>query len=90
MESIQCSTALAITGAIRGTSREKLYQELGLDQSAKEDDIENSATFSKYFPALAKHVIQETNNTIPHFGAKHNSFRNHFFRQLSLNVITMT
>ena len=28
MESIQYNAALAITGAIRGTSREKLYQEL--------------------------------------------------------------
>ena len=47
MESIQYNAALAITGAIRGTSREKLYQELGLD-SLKDDGIENSATSSKY------------------------------------------
>ena len=33
MESIQYNTALAITGAIRGSSREKLYQELGLEFS---------------------------------------------------------
>ena len=31
MESIQCNACLAITGAIRGTSREKIYQELGLE-----------------------------------------------------------
>ena len=31
LESIQYNAALAITGAIRGTSREKLYQELGLE-----------------------------------------------------------
>ena len=31
MESIQYSACLAITGAIRGTSREKIYQELGLN-----------------------------------------------------------
>ena len=31
MESIQYNAELAITGAIRGTSREKLYQELGLE-----------------------------------------------------------
>ena len=30
LESIQYNAALAITGAIRGSSREKLYQELGL------------------------------------------------------------
>ena len=31
MEIIQYNAALAITGTIRGTSREKLYQELGLE-----------------------------------------------------------
>ena len=31
LESIQYNAALAITGAIRGTSRERLYQELGLE-----------------------------------------------------------
>ena len=31
METIQYNAALAVTGAIRGSSREKLYQELGLE-----------------------------------------------------------
>ena len=31
IESIQYNTCLAITGAIRGTSREQIYQELGLE-----------------------------------------------------------
>ena len=31
LESIQYNTALALTGAIRGSSREKLYQKLGLE-----------------------------------------------------------
>ena len=31
MELIQYNAALAIAGAMRGTSREKLYQELGLE-----------------------------------------------------------
>ena len=31
IESVQYNASLAITGAIRGTSREKLYQELGLE-----------------------------------------------------------
>ena len=30
-ESVQCNAALAMTGAIRGTNTEKLYQELGLE-----------------------------------------------------------
>ena len=35
MESIQYNAALAITGAIRGTSRQKLYQELGIESLSK-------------------------------------------------------
>ena len=31
LESVQCKVALAITGAIQGTSHEKIYQELGLE-----------------------------------------------------------
>ena len=31
LESIQYNACLVITGAIRGTSREKIYQELGLE-----------------------------------------------------------
>ena len=31
LESIQYNACLAITGAMRGTSKEKLYQELGLE-----------------------------------------------------------
>ena len=31
IESVQCNASLAITGAIRGTCQEKLYQELGLE-----------------------------------------------------------
>ena len=31
LESIQYNACLAITGAIRGTSTEKIYQELGLE-----------------------------------------------------------
>ena len=31
IERIQCNAALAITGAIRGTSQTKLYNELGLE-----------------------------------------------------------
>ena len=31
IESIQYNAALAITGAIRGTSKEKIYQELGFE-----------------------------------------------------------
>ena len=35
LESIKYNEALAITGAIRGSSREKLYQELGFESLQK-------------------------------------------------------
>ena len=36
METIQYNAALAITGEIRGSSREKFYQELGLETLQKQ------------------------------------------------------
>ena len=36
---MQQKAALAITGAIQGTSREKIYQELGLDYLSQEDGM---------------------------------------------------
>ena len=35
LESLQCNAALAITGAIRDASKEKLYNELGLESLHK-------------------------------------------------------
>ena len=35
LESLQYNAALAITGVIRGTSKEKLYNELGLESLQK-------------------------------------------------------
>ena len=71
MELLQYNAALAITGAIRRTSREKLYQELGLESLHKNRWCINLCYFFKIFkvqspeclfriiPTLAKHIIQE-------------------------------
>ena len=48
MKSRSITLHYSITGAIRGTFKEKLYQELGLEPSVKDDGIENFVTFSKY------------------------------------------
>ena len=49
IESLQYNTALAITSAIRGTLREKIYQELGLESPFKKDaGIENCLFFKVY------------------------------------------
>ena len=72
MESIQYSAALAITGAIRGTSREKPYQDLGLKVNLR-------SISSKYFLALAKHIIQELTIRFPSSVVNINFFINSFF-----------
>ena len=46
-ESIQYNAALAITGAIRGTSREKLYHEFGLESLVSRRCIVNFVAFIK-------------------------------------------
>ena len=48
IESIQYNAAIAITGATRGTSSEKLYQELGLESLSPEDGLGNFSYSTKY------------------------------------------
>ena len=49
IESIQYNAALAITGTIRGTSREKLYQELGLEYLSSRRWFRRLSIFYKIF-----------------------------------------
>ena len=46
LDSIQYNAALAITGAMRGTSKEKLYNRLGLETLGKKDSTGNCIAFS--------------------------------------------
>ena len=45
LESIQYNASLALTGALRGTSKEKICQELGLESLQDDADVENFAFF---------------------------------------------
>ena len=47
LESIQYNAALAITGSVRGTSREKIYSELGVE-SLDDFGTEHYLFFIKY------------------------------------------
>ena len=47
LESVQYNAALAITGAIRGSSREKPYQELGLESLKLQRWYRKLCLFSK-------------------------------------------
>ena len=91
MESIQYNACLAITGAIRGTSREKIYQELGLESLQLRRWYRKLCLFYKVFknehPKYLFHLIPvrctsyatRTGSNIPLIKTKHNFFKNYFF-----------
>ena len=81
MESIIHNAALAITGTSIGTSREKLYQELGLESLLKRRWYRKLCYFFKIFkgqppeslfrfrilPSVSRAYNTRTNNNIPFF-----------------------
>ena len=91
IEKAQYDAALAITGAIRGTSREKLYAELGIESLKFRRWLRKLACFYKIqSTGLPKYLIQltSTNNhsytlwkplNVPHYYCRTNSFKNLFF-----------
>ena len=90
LESIQYNTCLAITGAIRGTSREKLYQELGLESLQLirwcrklclfYDIIKNQNPQHFFNQTIARHWLYTTRNVSkPFFNPRHSFFKNSFF-----------
>ena len=97
LESIQYNACLALSGAIRGSSREKLYHELGLESLQRRRWYRKLSLFYKIFkenkPVYLFNLIPtkfsnyNTSNTdkITLFCTKHNFFKNSFFHPLSLN-----
>ena len=91
LESIQYNSTLAITGAIRGASTEKLYNELGLETLEKRRWYRKLCCFYKvyksHFPKYLFNIIPVTvsryntknTNNIPQIKVKHYFFRNSFF-----------
>ena len=91
MESIQYNACLAITGAIRGTSREKIYQESGLESLQLRRWYRKLCLFSKVFknehpkylfnliPVRSTPYATRTVGNIPLIKTKHNFFKNYFF-----------
>ena len=90
LEFIQYNVALAITSAIRGKSKEKLYNEVGLETFEKRRWYRKICCFSKIFRyKYPKHLFNiiptsvgtcNTRNTyIPLFKVKHSFFQNFFF-----------
>jgi len=91
LEAIQYNASLAITGAIRGTSREKLYQELGLESLKKRRWYRKLTTLYKIItdqsppylfnliPVHNSHYNTRSADDIPPFKTKHDFFKSSFF-----------
>ena len=91
IESLQYNAALAITDAIRGTSREKIYQELGLESLQQRRWYRKLCLFFKvYKNQCSKYLFDiipqsncpyRTRNAlnIPHINVKHQFFKNSYF-----------
>ena len=91
IESIQYNAALAITGAIRGTSKEKLYHELGFESLVSRRWHRKLCCFYKVFktqsprylfeviPTAKRAYITRNNDKLPHF-------KNVFFPSTVINL----
>ena len=91
LESIQYNAALAITGAIRSTSRAKLDQELGLESLQERRWYRKLCYFFKIFkgqspdylskilPSIKRAYNTRNVDNILCFNTRHNFFRNSFF-----------
>ena len=93
LESIQYNAAIAITGAIRGTSSEKLFQELGLESLKSRRWLRKLCLFYKVFheksPSYLFQLIPSNNNVyatrssqsnkISSFKTRQIFFKNSFF-----------
>ena len=93
LETIQYNAATALIEAIRGTSSEKLFQELGLESSKSRRWLTKLCLFHKFFhekspPDLSQLIPPNNNvytirssqsNKISSFKTRHNFFRHNFF-----------
>ena len=91
LEKIQYNVCVAITGAIRGTSKEKIDQELGLESLESRRWFRKLCFFFKILknkspdylfriiPQRRSSYITRNSDEIPLFKAKHNFHKNLFF-----------
>ena len=90
LESVQYKAALAITGAIQGTSRDKLYQELGLESLKSRRWYKRLSCMFKIMKKEApnylinlipkcEQTIRTRNNHIPSYHCRTDCFKYSFF-----------
>ena len=99
LESMQLNAALATRSAIRDSSREKLYQELGLESLKQRRWFRKLCYFFKY--QFAKYLFDKIPTTrtayrtrknignIPRFNFKHTFFKNSFFPSTLIEWINL-
>ena len=78
IESVQYNAALAITGAIKGTSRERLYQELGLESLS---DRQWYRRLTMFFNIRKDKSPSCLTNYLPSLQFSHNVNRNNLFNR---------
>ena len=82
IETCQCNAAVAITGAIRGSSKERLYQELGFEYLSSRRWLRKLCTFYKIVRNKSTgdraYLTQNSNNIKPIF-CRSEYFANSFF-----------
>ena len=91
LERIQYNNALAITATIRGTSRDKIYKELGLESLQSRRSLHHLCTFHKiktsglpsYFfkliPDTFHHYLTRSVEKISTYQCRTESFKSSFF-----------
>ena len=91
LELLQYNACLAITGEIRGTSREKLYEELGLESLQIRCWFRKLSCFYKLFnsehphylfkliPSRSSSYVTRNRHCIPFFKTRHTFLKNSFF-----------
>ena len=91
LELLQCNACLAITGAVRGTSEEKLYKELGLKFLQlrcwyiklscfyKLYNSEHPHYFFKLIPTRSSSYVTRSMHNTPLFKTRHTFLKNSFF-----------
>ena len=91
LESYQYKASLAMTGAIKGSSTETFYQELGVEQICSRrwfrklcllyKIIKSKSPLYRFalIPSSSKLHTTRNSDNITHFNVRHNFFKNSFF-----------
>ena len=91
MELIQYNDFLALTGAIRGTSKEKFYEELGLESLQHRHLYRKLSCIYKFYenkllqylfkliPVRSSVYSNRSMQSVPFFKTRHNFFKKYFF-----------